>query len=290
MKKLLILLLLVVTTGIAQTKGDGELIERSFPIEKIQTLEINLTADFILDGNQDDVVIIKTDRNLMDYISRDMDKGYLNISQKQWIQPSKRPQISIGTSGLEKLINDAHSTTKLINVNQDALEIVANVGTLEIIGQVQQLDLLVETASVKAENLVAQNTNVRINGFGKADLYVAQRATTHINDNGRLRFVNVPQKILGNYSDKQNQGIANAEARFINVKLKNNSWSKNKYVVVGPKADGSSFSYGFVMWPRQSKAERWTIGSKVYRVNRMGKRKLVAQLTVNDKNEVVKLF
>lgn len=289
MKRLYILLLFVGTTAMAQLKGNGEIIERNFPIENIHTLEINLTADFILDAKDKNGFIIKTDSNLIDYISKEFENGYLNISQAKWIQPTQRPQIRIGIASLKKLINDAHSSTQLLNLDQDSLEIVANVGRLNLSGNLGQLDLLVGTASLRAEELKVRIANVKITSFGTALLNVKERVNTSINTNGRLSFVEEPLEITGNYSDLE-EAIADTKPHFINIKLKNNSWGRNKYVVVGPKADGSTFSYGFELWPLQSKEERWTIGSELFEVNKLGKRISVLKLTAKNENSIIKLY
>ncbi len=60
--------------------------------------------------------------------------------------------------------------------------------------------------------------------------------------------------------------------------------------MVGPKKNGGRFSYGFPMMPGFSKKERWTTGTKVYKVNKIGIRKLLVTIKSEDEGKTVKLF
>lgn len=100
-----------------------------------------------------------------------------------------------------------------------------------------------------------------------------------------------PARIIGDIN-KVSKGakIAFAKAKYIDIKIKNNSLNRNHFEVRGPKQDGSYFGYGFPMMPGASKKERWTVGTTVYRVNRVGLRKLLVTLTTEDAGKTVKLF
>ena len=44
------------------------------------------------------------------------------------------------------------------------------------------------------------------------------------------------------------------------------------------------------MMPGISKKERWTVGTKVYKVNKIGLRKLLVKIKAEDAGKTVKLF
>lgn len=93
------------------------------------------------------------------------------------------------------------------------------------------------------------------------------------------------KKVLARQSKEVEQAI-----NWISFKIKNNSWNRNNFYVVGPKADGTRFSYGFPMMPGKVKKERWTVGTKIYRVNKVGFRKLLVTIKADDQGKTVKLF
>ena len=80
------------------------------------------------------------------------------------------------------------------------------------------------------------------------------------------------------------------EARFIQFKVKNNSKNRINCYVVGPKPDGSKFSYGFPMRAGQVREKDWSVGSKVFRVTAIGTRKLLREITAEDEGQVVNLY
>lgn len=84
--------------------------------------------------------------------------------------------------------------------------------------------------------------------------------------------------------------VAKEKPEFINFIIKNNSFNRNHFYVVGPKPNGRKFSYGFPMMPFFKRKEYWTTGTKVYKVNRLGLRKLLITIKPEDENTVVKLF
>ncbi|MEM9824492.1 MAG: hypothetical protein AAF985_25625, partial [Bacteroidota bacterium] len=80
------------------------------------------------------------------------------------------------------------------------------------------------------------------------------------------------------------------DTRFIKLKVKNNSSNRINCYVKGPKPDGSYFSYGFPLNPGQVRKKNWTIGSKVYRVTKLGIRKLMAEVVAENEGKVLKLY
>ena len=77
---------------------------------------------------------------------------------------------------------------------------------------------------------------------------------------------------------------------YINFQIKNNSENRNHFYVVGPKPDGSKFSYGFPMMPNSIRDEYWTLGTKVFLVNGLGYKKPLMTITEKNENQVVHLF
>ncbi|GAA4973695.1 hypothetical protein [Algibacter aquimarinus] len=118
-----------------------------------------------------------------------------------------------------------------------------------------------------------------------------------VSNSGKLFYVSKPKKLdiktknKGKVLDLSDAGeIKNPEAKYINFKIKNNSANRNHFEVVGPKQDGSKFGYGFPMMPFATRKETWTVGTKVYKTNKLGLKKLLITIKPEDENMVVKLF
>lgn len=82
----------------------------------------------------------------------------------------------------------------------------------------------------------------------------------------------------------------NSNVKFINLKIKNNSGNRYDFYVIGPKPNCSKFSYGFLMMPYAKRNEHWTVGTKIFKINRLGLRSLLVEIYANDENTVVQLF
>lgn len=291
MKNVLFLLLLVSFQLQAQIKGNGNIVTKSFPIDQVKHLEINLNARIIVDFKADDQISITIDENLLDQIDFGVSQGYMNLQQKEWIEPSHSLRVTIGAASLQKLFNDAHSKTTLLNMQADNFHLIADIGEIDLQGQVGHLLLDNKSAKVEALDFETSHAEVRIRSWGTVFLNVSDTLNTAIGTKGKLKILGTPKVLLGNAkaivekSNKQNS----RNTRYINLRIKNNSWTRKSFVVIGPKNDGTSFSYGFSLMPGATRSERWTIGSEVFRVKN-GRQSLVAKIEAKNENQLVKLF
>lgn len=179
-----------------------------------------------------------------------------------------------------------------MNINSNYLNLIAPLGTIVASGKVNQLNLSVENGKIDASALIAKNVNANIWGYGKAIVYAENEVNSIVKNDGRLVLANNPKSLKGDSKKAIKNTIKNENVNisWIRFKIKNNSWNRNNFVVVGPKKDGSKFSYGFPMMPQSTRKENWSVGTKVYTVNTLGLRKLVKEITADDEGEVVKLF
>ena len=280
MKKLLILLVFTSSTLIGQIKGNKNIETRTFDIPNLK----ELVDQSLTNGMQ-----ITADSNLFNLIDTKITNGKLNLNQLEWIQPSQKIIINIGSPSLEKIITGTHETLFLNNVKRDSLNIMALIGKVVVSGVVNNLIVGVELGEVAASKLNAKNAKINIWGRGKATVFVTNKIFSKVKKEGRLILSNTPKLLKGDIkkaiAKTKNNGTKNVI--WIPFKIKNNSWNRNNFVVIGPKKDGSSFSYGFPMMPGTTRKENWSVGSKVYR---LGLRKLLVEIKEEDKGKTVKLF
>lgn len=296
MQKIAILLLsLLVSLSVnAQIAGDKNITSETFPLENIKSIEINLTSDIVIDRSGKNEITITTDENLIPLIAKEMKGGKLNLNQKEWIRSSDRIKITIGAPNLKEIICDAHSNILVKEINAAEFEALVNVGTVTLQGKVQELKLQNKVGQIDASELEAENAEIRITSWGDVRARVNNRLTTFLSGDGKLDLVNTPKELSGdanNRSSKNEESTANKEdIHFINLELKNNSWNRKQYVVVGPKPNGRSFSYGFPMNPGQVRKKYWTNGTKVYETNWWGIRKLILTIEADDEGQLVKIY
>jgi len=296
MKKILFTLLLLGNFAFAQVNGNKKIITRSFPLENIQKIKINFYAKITIDPAAKEGMTITTDENVMDLIGKEVVDNTLYLNQIKWIEPSQAT-ITIGAPNLRHVETGTHDVTKIINVDNDYLQLTAPIGTIILEGKTKEFRLGVELANVDASRLIAENANVNIWSWGNAKVNVINTLNAHVKNRGKLIYVNSPKKINKKtrkdgriVSAETSDDIKNPDAEWIHFKIKNNNTNRNNFFVIGPKKDGSKFSYGFPMMPNATRKENWTVGTKIYKVNGLGFRKLLVTIKKEDADTTVELF
>lgn len=286
------IILLFSLTTIAQIKGNKKIETKTFRVENIETIKINFYAQVIIDNSKKETLIITADTNLFEYIDKEVVDGTLHLDQKEWIQPSKNVTIVIGAPNIKKVESGTHDITKITNLDNDYIQVVAPVGKIILEGKTKELRIAAEVGSIDASKLNAENARIDIWSWGSAKVRVLNEIDAKLSKDAKLEILNTPKKIKGDAKKTRNRNnkVKNSLTEYIKFKIKNNSTTRNHFLVIGPKPDGSKFSYGFPMMPQAIRKENWTTGTKVYKVSKLGKRKLLITIKKEDKDKIVTLF
>jgi len=292
MKKLIVLLFLVSIPSLAQVKGNKNIETRTFKVENLEVIKVNLYANIIIDQSAEEGMTITADSNLFENIDTEVVDKTLHLDQLKWVQPSQQMIIKIGAPNLKRVEKGTHETLLITNVNNDYLNVMSFVGKVIVDGETRQFNVGAENGDVDASELKAENVRVNIWGWGKVKVYAENELYSTLKEDARLELANTPKSLKGDtkryLKNAKKEDKSNVE--WISFKIKNNSWNRNNFFVVGPKKDGSKFSYGFPMMPGKVKKERWSTGTKVYKVSKLGIRKLLVTITAEDEGKTVKLF
>ena len=292
MKKIIIIALLITASINAQIKGNKNIETRTFSIVNVEQIKVNLYAKITIDYAAKEMMTITADSNLFDNIDTEVLEGKLHLNQLKWIQPSQKINITIGAPNLRRVETGTHETLQLINVDSDHLNVMAPIGHVIVSGNVKQFNIGIENGKIDASKLIAENVRANIWGNGKAKVYAENEIYSIIKNDGRLILVNTPKLLKGDTKKAlaETKKIENTKVNWIRFKIKNNSSNRNNFIVVGPKSDGSKFGYGFPMMPFSIRKENWSVGTKVYKVNKLGLRKLLVKIKPEDEGKTVKLF
>jgi hypothetical protein len=263
MKKFTLLFaLLIGFLGMAQVKGNKKIITRAFPIENIQKIKISFYTQVTIDQSAPGGLTITTDENLFDLIDTEVVGNTLHLNQKEWIQPSQKAIITIGAPNLRHVETGTHDVTKIINVDNDYLQLTSPIGMIILERQTKELRLGIELAKVDASKLVAENAFVNIWSWGNAKVNVTNMLHAEVSNSGKLLYVNSPKEIKKKtkkdgqvLSLAEKNTVKNPNAEWIRFKIKNNNFNRNQFFVVGSKKDGTKFSYGFPMMPNALRKE-----------------------------------
>ena len=281
MKKAILLTTMILGVSmslIAQIEGNRKITTKSFSIEGANQIVCSIYADITIDAQGDDVMTITTDENLIDLIDTEVVDGRLTLRQKEWIRESENIKIEIGVKDLEQVIEEVHEKVVVNNLDQDHLSVMAILGQVDLRGRLESLNAGAESGDIIATRLEVDN--IRKNIWGDGKLYTEKDDTYDFEEKSR-------EHTVANVSSKD---LVNPNAQYIDIKLRNNSLNKISAFVRGPKPEGGYFSYGFNMFPGQTRKERWTVGTKVFKVSKLGMKKKLLKLSKEDKNSIVKMF
>lgn len=287
----------VATTGLAQVKGNKNIETKNFDVENIKQIKINFYANVTIDASAEESLTITTDSNLFNLIEKEVVDGVLYLNQKEWISPSQKVIITIGAPNINRLEQGTHDITRIINVDNKELRVNAPNGTIFIEGKTDELRIGSELSKIDATKMIAKKAYINVWSRGKVKVNATDLIWADVSNNGTLLYVSKPKKLDVKTKNDGNvlglneiSKLKNPDAKYINFNIKNNSLNRNHFVVIGPKPDGKKFSYGFPMMPQAKRKEYWTTGTKVYKVNKLGLRKLLITIKPEDENKTVKLF
>jgi len=215
----------------AQVNGNKNIITRTFPLEDIQKIKINFYAKITIDQSaKTESMTITTDENVMDLIGKEVVDNTLYLDQIKWIEPSKSI-ITIGAPNIRHVETGTHDVTKIINVDNDYLQLTSPIGTIIIEGKTKEFRLGVEIAKVDASKLIAENAFVNIWSRGNAKVNVTNTLNAEVKKSGKLIYVNTPKKIKKKtrqdgriISATASHKIKNPNAEWISFKIKNNNF------------------------------------------------------------------
>ena len=291
-----ILLFLTIVMAQAQVKGNKTIETRTFDIEDVETVKLNFYANVTIVQDTTSYLTITTDTNVFDLIKKDVVDKVLHLDQKEWISPSKKAVIHIGVPDLKRVETGTHDKTNIV-LNGRKFKLIAPIGKVRLTGRADDLQIEAKLAKIDASELQVKNAEVNLVGWGNVKVNPMDQLSGTISKSGRLISDSNPTvneirlEDGGRYlSPEEALRPEDKSARFIRFKIRNNSSNRNHFVVIGPKPDGSKFSYGFPMMPYTVRKENWTVGTKVYKKNKVGLKELLVTISKDDENRTVNLF
>lgn len=287
MKKIILIttVLLHQILGYGQIIGNRTLVSKTLEYELIESVEVQMYANITIDAMAKGIKI-EAESSIINHINFNYSGTSLTIDQKEWIEPTMPITITIGAPDIKSIKHDTWDETTIINLDAKSLSIQADIGTVTVSGSVQHLVIKSIQGKIVAKDLQATTADIQLGDNAQATVNVKERVICNVEPDARLTFVNTPQSTTNCQTSKDPR----PDVKYIDFTIQNNSWSRRHFVVVGPKPDGRSFSYGFPLMPGQKKSERWTTGTKIYKKGVLGKQTLLVTIDAEDEGQLVKLF
>ena len=220
MKHLLSLLFsfVLLTSLSAQVNGNGKMKTLTKNVSNLNSLDVQFNANIIMDYDQDEVMIIQTDENVLEYIGINFENGNLLLDQKMWVEPSQQPTITIGSPNLKSVFQGTHSTTKIVNIKGETLTLEGNVGKIITQGQIDKLQINTTKAKVDANDLKIGIVQINESCKSIVTLNVYDELIKENNTDVAINFKNPTKPI-----PPKEKATNTEKVTYINFKIKNNS-------------------------------------------------------------------
>ncbi|MFK7770695.1 MAG: DUF2807 domain-containing protein [Saprospiraceae bacterium] len=281
----------------AQIKGNGNIITQEIKVIPFEQIHINFPVILEVDANADYSLTMTSDDNILPEIVLKNSNNKLSILQDEWIQPTKMVRVKIGTKGLSSLEIGGYGDATIFNLEEEKLKLINSVGKVELIGKVNELSFVIETGSLDASKLKANKVIAEIWSHGEATVNATELLEGKISENGKIVYLEKPKTQnldLGKKGklvsmEESNFQKKNAEpVKYIKVNLRNNKFLRIHTFVKGP--ENKNFSYGMPFNPKQTRAENYPVGTKIFKVNTLGTRKLLVTVKAEDEGKTLDLF
>ena len=293
MRHLILLLILTITqiSLSAQIRGNGERTTITREFEDLSKVSININGKInIYAGAAESKIDITYDSNIVDLVATKKTRRGIELDQKEWIQGQEEVLIEIYTPELKYVYNDSWSKVEIHIPNQKKFKLESNISDITLKGKVEDLFIESESSNIYAYELEAINAQVKIKDDGAVYVNASENLDIQKTDMAHVNYKNEPQNITGLASQSDEPGKRKKiDTRFIDVKFKNTSFKRISAYVKGPKPDGSYFSYGLNFFPMIVKNERWSIGTKLYKIGWLGQKTLIHEVSAEDEGKVIKL-
>ena len=295
MKKISLIFLLKLSTILiyGQVIGNGNRITKSKDLPEIDKIIININGEInIFSGLEENSIDITYDENIVDLVGTGIIGNSLVIDQLKWIEGKQDVIANIYVKDIDSIENDSWSKVTVNNLNQNRLNILSDIGAMTLFGQVNELNINSRDGNIDAAKLQSKIANVIIENDAIVKVFATELLNITNNKNGQLILNGKPKKITGMEGQKANDSIVTLDrinTRFIDIKLKTKGLKKLSCYVSGPKPNGKYFSYGLNLYPLVTKDEKWSIGTKLYKVGAFGKKQLIYTVKEKDEGQTIRL-
>lgn len=183
-----------------QVQGNGKVVAEQRELQDFTKLQVDGDIIVSLSSNQPKSTMeIRVDQNLLPYISSQINNSVLSVTVKPsyHLKPSSPIQVVLSAQNLREINLSGGVTFVASNLKGDALDLfVKGAGTTVLKGQETSVNFNVEgSAHVNAEELRADNVQVRMLGLAQLTVNTSKRLAVFMQGKGQLTFFGDPPVI-----------------------------------------------------------------------------------------------
>ena len=180
-----------------QVRGSGIVLTQDRPVMAFQSIAVNNSANVTLRQSNEYRVVVRTDDNVMPYITTQVQNGQLVISNT--VVGSLNPtflEVEVSTPNLTNIVANGSGNigcaTPFSFIN---LEVSLNgSGIIYLRGTANRLQtVLLGSGSIRAFDLPAERIDTRLTGSGNIEVNALQDLYANISGSGNIYYIGSPR-------------------------------------------------------------------------------------------------
>jgi len=214
---LILLMLLISGCELNFKSGNGDIEEMQIEVQSFDEIYIGGNFDVILIPSDKNSILISADENLMKYINVEVHNNSLNINTVHNLKSSNGIDVTINyitlsgiySTGASKITHnnalvsqnleiDLSGTGSIeLEIDSDTSSVtMTGAGLVKLTGKTSLLNVGISGAGgLVASDLVAQNCDISLSGFGGASVHVTENLEANISGIGGIQYSGNPAHI-----------------------------------------------------------------------------------------------
>jgi hypothetical protein len=178
-------------------KGSGELATQTRTTDPFQRIQTNLAIEMKIEVGKAQSISITFDDNLIDFIHTESDGKLLVIDTDESFSSHNSVEITITVPQLEMVESEGSGTIDIVNIDSKRFRAtISGSGELTATGKVEQLEIEINgSGDVQADELLANEVFVEINGSGSAAVNAVESLDGEINGSGDIVYIGKPDSV-----------------------------------------------------------------------------------------------
>lgn len=178
-------------------KGSGDLVTQSRTTDPFQRIQTNLAIEMKIEVGKTQSIAITFDDNLIDFIHTESDGKLLVIDSEESFSSHNSVQIVITVPQLDMVESEGSGTIDIVNIASKRFRAgISGSGTLTATGKVEQFEIEINgSGDVQADELIANEVVVEINGSGSAEVNAVESLDGEINGSGDIIYIGKPDSV-----------------------------------------------------------------------------------------------
>ncbi len=178
-------------------EGSGALIHQTRSVDPFQRVESSLAVDLKIEVGKAQSITITFDDNLIDFIRTNSDGRTLIIDSDESYSTRNNLKIVITVPQLDLVNLEGSGTIAIINLDSRRFRaIISGSGELTANGKVDLLEIEINgSGDARADEVVAREVTVSINGSGSAEVNAVEVLDGEINGSGDILYVGEPGSV-----------------------------------------------------------------------------------------------